>query len=410
MKLREISKFFICVILVSSVSWADELTYGGHLKLAHVNSRYPSDSFFGFPIPDSSDQSFINGRINSKFIDDGFEVVLEGTGGVQKNTGRVSTQFLALGVDTDDRTAVFDLSHLGDPEGTSFYGRIDRLSLNWLGDNTAFRVGRMALTWGQGTTFQVLDIVNPFPPATIDPEYKPGSDMVYAQTNIGSEMQVEAVLVPRRERESGDLTADESTLAIRMVKRFESAESELAITAAQHYGGALIGVGYNFPFNGAILRSDLLLRELDGYGSAFSALVNIDRSWILFDKNWYGTFEYFHSGIGAKSNQIEEFSEGLLAGLSQGDLFTVGRNYLSLGLRQEITPLFNFNQLLIQAIEPAGTLLQVRGTYDLAEDVVLLGAATVGLGDSSSEFQGYRQGGALIERGDSVFLQLGWFF
>lgn len=411
MKSLEFIKISGLLFLFSSVhALADEFSSAGHVKLSYFHQRFPSDSFYGVPVPDSGDDTQVRGRLNLKYVTGEFEGILEAIGGVQNVAGRPINYLSVLGINPGDDTAVFDLSHLGDPDGVSLFGRIDRASINWVSPDAAIRIGRMALTWGQGNTFQILDIVNPFPPATLDPEYKPGSDMIYGQKSIGGDAQFEFAFVPRRDATSGDLEYDQSTVAVRGTKRFEDLESELQTTVAHHYNRALLGVGYNFPWQGAIVRADLLIKEKSTGGVAVSGIANIDKSWELFSRNWYGSIEYFHSGVGANSNQIESFSQDLSESLLRGDLYTVGTDYVSLGLRQELTPLINLSQLVIQGLDPVGTLMQLKVTYDLREDLVLIGAGTLGLGGSDSEFQRYTQGGTVIERGDSIFVQMGWYF
>jgi hypothetical protein len=411
MKSLEFIKIALVVVsFLGADVLAEDFSSSGHIKLSYFHQKFPSESFYGVPTHDSSDDTQLRGRLNFKYVNGNLEGVLEGLGGVQNLAGRPVNNLTGLVVNPDDKTAVFDLSHLGDADGVSLFGRIDRASINLVLPDAALRVGRMALTWGQGNTFQILDIVNPFPPATLDPEYKPGSDMIYGQKSIGGDTQVELAMVPRREKNSGDLEYNQSTVAFRGTKRFEALESELQATVAHHYNRGLLGIGYNFPWQGAIVRGDLLIKEKSAGGAAASVIANIDKSWEMLGRNWYGSVEYFHSGVGASSNQIESFSRDLSESLLQGDLYTIGSDYLSLGFRQELSPLINLNQLLIQGLDPVGTLVQLQVSYDLKENLVLIGAATLGLGGSNSEFQGYSQGGAFIERGDSLFIQIGWYF
>jgi hypothetical protein len=409
MKLSILKIILLSALGVVSAS-AEDYSFGGDVRARSVYSAYPSSDIFGIPISDSTENYLLQGRLNFAIREDNVEFVAEGFGGFQHQSGRARAPGFELGSVVGDRTALFDLQRESDGIGSDFYGRVDRLSLGWRNEDTTIKFGRMALTWGQGMTFQVLDIVNPFPPATIDPEYKPGSDMIYLSNNLRAETRIEFAVVPRRDIESHAIEAAESTFALRWVERLEASESEVQITAAQHYDKALFGLGYNVPIRGAIARADILVHEKLNGGADFSFIANMDRSWELFDRNWYGSLEYFHSGVGGSSNEFAEFSPELTASLSRGDLFTVGTDYVSFGCRQEVTPLFNFYQLWIQGLNPVGSLFQLKGTYDLTEDWLLIAAGTFGFGDSDSEFQGIQQNGTLIERGDSVFVQIGWYF
>ena len=73
---------------------------------------------------------------------------------------------------------VVDLSWVATDEDLVFRGRIDRLSLAWSTPGFDLTVGRQPITFGKTLFFTPLDLVNPFQPATIDQEYKPGVDAV----------------------------------------------------------------------------------------------------------------------------------------------------------------------------------------------------------------------------------------
>lgn len=407
----KINKILIALLTLSATAYAEEYKFGGNIKLRAVGIDYSSDEFLGAPAPDSSEVQVLQGRLNTSVVSGDYEGVLEAYGGFRRDLGRQLPVLFQAGQVISDRTALFDLTQEESfSDEVYFYGRIDRASIGWQTDTEAVKFGRMALTWGQGMTFNLLDIVNPFPPAIIDAEYKPGADMLYLSKTFAVNTRVELVGVPRREALSHEIEYRESTLALRAVHRFEESESELQITAAQHYDQSLLGIGYNAPWSGAIVRGDLLIKEKSSGGPALSFIANVDKSWEIWDKNWYTSLEYFHSGIGAESNEATEFSADLTNSLIRGDLFTVGSDYISLGLQQEVTPLLNIYQLLIYGFEPTGTLIQLKGAYDLTEDLRFTLAGTFGFGGSDSEFEGIKQNGILVERGNSVFLQLGWYF
>lgn len=69
-------------------------------------------------------------------------------------------------------------------------GRVDRLSLKWSTDGFDLTVGRQPITFGHANVFTPLDLVNPFNPAVIDQEYKPGVDAVRADLYAGVASQL----------------------------------------------------------------------------------------------------------------------------------------------------------------------------------------------------------------------------
>ncbi len=71
-----------------------------------------------------------------------------------------------------------DLSWVAFDEDLTLRGRVDRLSLSYRPDGMGLTVGRQPVTFGNAAVFTPLDLVNPFNPAVIDQEYKPGVDAV----------------------------------------------------------------------------------------------------------------------------------------------------------------------------------------------------------------------------------------
>lgn len=63
-------------------------------------------------------------------------------------------------------------------EDLTIQGRVDRAVIAWTPDGFALTVGRQPISFGNGAFFTPLDLVNPFTPAVIDTEYKPGVDAV----------------------------------------------------------------------------------------------------------------------------------------------------------------------------------------------------------------------------------------
>jgi hypothetical protein len=65
------------------------------------------------------------------------------------------------------------------------YHRLDRLALTLLPAWGQVRLGRQAVTWGNGFLFNPMDLFNPFSPTDIERDYKIGTDMVFSQVGLG---------------------------------------------------------------------------------------------------------------------------------------------------------------------------------------------------------------------------------
>lgn len=96
-------------------------------------------------------------------------------------TGLTASQGQGLGTSTGVgllAPEVVDLSWVAWDEDLTVRGRIDRAYLAWTPDGLGLTVGRQPITFGNAQVFTPLDLVNPFNPAVIDQEYKPGVDAV----------------------------------------------------------------------------------------------------------------------------------------------------------------------------------------------------------------------------------------
>ena len=96
----------------------------------------------------------------------------------------------------DDERRLLDLTHIIDEsDDRVVLQRLDRLYLGHTTDRTVFKIGRQAVSWGNGLIYNPVDFFNPFDPAAIDTEYKTGDDMLYAQYLLDSGDDLQAVWV-----------------------------------------------------------------------------------------------------------------------------------------------------------------------------------------------------------------------
>jgi hypothetical protein len=162
----------------------------------------------------------------------------------------------------DDERRVLDLSHIvSERDDRVVAHRLDRFYLGHTTDKTVFKIGRQAVSWGNGMIYNPVDFFNPFDPAEIDTEYKTGDDMLYAQYLLDSGDDVQAVWVGRRD-DDDDVSSDVSSIALKY-HRF-SGSSELDLLAADHYDAQVGAIGGSIDIADAIWRSDLMLTAEGG--------------------------------------------------------------------------------------------------------------------------------------------------
>ncbi len=271
--------------------------------------------------------------------------------------------------------------------------RLDRLSVGYTGDHLVLRLGRQALSWGDGLVFQVLDLFNPFAPNAADTEYKPGTDMLTGQWLFASGDDLQALVVPRRSRPGGPLEASESSFALKW--HHFAGGREVELLAARHFEDTVFGGGWTGNLAGGVWRLDATTTRLaGGGGSVLSAVANLDHSWVWRGKNVYAFGEVFRNGFGVTrldsglDSDLGTASEALLARLDRGEVFTIGRDEAAVGARLEVTPLTSVEPTLIANARDASGLALVRLRRDLSDDLRLEAGLQVPWGGRGSEYGG----------------------
>lgn len=325
--------------------------------------------------------------------------------GVQALSGRLP----------DDRTRLFDLTDvIRDQDKTALVQRIDRLSAGYTTDKAVLRVGRQAVTWGNGMIYTPMDIFNPFDPAAVDTEYKTGDDMVYGQYLRSNGDDLQTVAVIRRNFISGDVEASDSSLALKY--HGVGADFEYDALAAAHYDEPLVAFGGNRSLGGAIWRGDVTVSFTKDDDAVASLVTSGSYSWTWGGKNVSGVIEYFFNGFGQRDGRYnsQELAANpeLLERLVRGELFTLGRHYFAASALIEVTPLFLMTPNAFINLSDGSALLQLVTQNDIAENVVLLGAINLPVGPDGTEFGGIETDtpGQYLSQGLGFFVQLAWYF
>jgi hypothetical protein len=399
----------LLLLLLPALACADLTTeFGGHTKLRAVGQGYPDNSLFREVVgPDSLDLAG-NLRLNL-------------TAKSGHWTFDTAYQLLALqgdslklsGPPNDDRR-LFNLTDvLSESSDSAVLQRLDRLWLGYTSEKAVVRVGRQALSWGNGLAYAPMDLVNPFDPASIDTEYKSGDDMVYLQYLQDNGNDVQAAYVVRRNLQTGDVDADEATAAVKY--HGFAGETEYDLLIARSYGDATIGLGAGRGIAGAVWNADLVATDTDR-DTYVQFVTNLLYSWTWADRNMSGAIEYYFNGFGQEDGQYDPLSlaanPDLLLRLSRGELFTLGRHYISGNVMIEMTPLWSVTPILFINLTDPSALLQVVTSYSLSENLVFLGSVNVPMGPDGSEFGGIESGlpDRYLSRSAGLFAQIAWYF
>lgn len=384
---------------------AAETEFDGHTKLRTFGQNYPGDSVFRELLGSQSLDAQGDLRLNMKTRKNGW------TFEANYQLAVLSSELLQ--VPNDDRRFFNLTSTIKENKTAAALHRLDRLWVGYTSEKTVLRFGRQALSWGNGMFYAPMDLVNPFDPSSVDTEYKAGDDMLYLQYLQDSGADRQGAYVMRRNVISGDVESNAATTALKYHGFAGDAEYDILI--AEHYGDQVFGVGIGRGIGGAQWSADLVVTDTDR-DTYVQWVTNISYSWVLADKNMSGALEYHFNGFGQKGGeyaaQALPENPDLLARLTRGEMFTVGRHYVAGSVLIELTPLWTISPTILSNVEDPSALFQLISNYSLSDNATLLGSLNLPLGKSGSEFGGIEAAvpGRYLSTGSGLFLQLAWYF
>jgi len=410
-------------------SWHEKIDteWGGHIKARGRASRPDDASIFGPVGTGTYYDGNLEGRLKNRlffahwgYFETHYEAVLSG-GDTRSKTGDLETLFPDLFADgfllsrpiEDDRRFLDLTKTIEEGRDYILYHRLDRLFLALLPSWGSLRIGRQAVTWGNGLLFNPMDLFNPFSPTDIERDYKIGDDMVYAQFSATGIGDVQFLLVPRRNPSTGNVESSKSSLAGKL--HFAYGTTEFDVMMAQHYQDMVVGLGATGYLWNAAWRLDVtgtVLDDQSGEDGYLSMVANMDYSWVWWEKNFYGFVEFFYNGLGEDDYQEALSNPALVERILRGELFTLGRFYLSGHVQIELHPLFNVFLTVINNIEDPSGILQPYAVWDIAQDFQITFGANILYGGRGTEFGGFRIPGTDLRNkpANSAYLWLSYYF
>ena len=402
--------------------------WGGYLRVIGTATGVDGDSVFRFAEGDPYYDGQLELRLKNRTdwgrnwsLETHYEWVALG-GDAYENTRELGAlppspaEFLAAGRIVDDDRRLLDLTHgFTEKERYLAYHRLDRLNVSHTADWGTLRLGRQALTWGDGLIFNPMDLFNPFSPTAVQRDYKVGDDMAHLQLPL-SPGELQVLYLPRRDPATGDVEEAAASYAAKYHTFVGSYEMDLM--AARHYADAVTGLGASGYWGGAAWRVNAVYTYLDdgdGRNDALQALANLDYAWVWGGKNYYGLLEFFYNSLGCTGDYAEALEDAdLVERLARGELFTIGRYYLSGRVQVELHPLVQFfTAAIVNLSDPSG-ILQPQVQWDLAENVQAVAGAQWHWGGSDTEFGGYdvatRVGEIAVAPSDRAYLWLTYYF
>ena len=421
MNRRPLQRVLACMAFCALASFASadtDLFKGGHAKYFLQLATFPDDSLFREAVDSPALDQF--GDLRLKFM--GQKRRLKLAADYQMLAGRGDGFVLARSLPGNilipqriptDRLRLMDLTHvITEREDSILVHRLDRLYLDATSTRAVARIGRQAVSWGNGLIYTPMDFFNPFDPAAVDKEYKTGDDMVYGQVLRPGGDDLQAVWVFRRDLD-GEASSDVDSIAGKY--HGFTGEYEYDVLLAQHFDDKVFGVGGIADIGGAIWRGDATLTDTRS-DQVFSVVTSLSYSWVGWDRNISGILEYFYNGFGIADGDYSPAAlaenPGLVDRIVRGELFTLGRHYLAASALIEITPLWQVTPNAFVNVSDGSMLAQIVSAYDFRQDWQLLAAVGVPIGSAGTEFGGIASGepGKTLGTGLNLFAQLAWYF
>ena len=160
---------------------------GGHAKLRGLASSYPDDSAYREYFGEYADDEYADLRLKFRASRQRFSFQADyqaiGQWGDTLDLPIDTNDVLLLppSLPNDDRRW-WDLTDtVSNKSSRGLVQRLDRLNVGFTGERAVLRIGRQAVSWGNGLIYNPVDFFNPFNPAAVDTEYKLGEYMVYGQ-------------------------------------------------------------------------------------------------------------------------------------------------------------------------------------------------------------------------------------
>ena len=409
--------------------WYENLSpeWGGHIRLQGVASWPPTQSYYGPVGTDEYNDGYSDFRLKNKiyfgnwgYFVTHYEASAQGGDTRRKNSAlqKMYPQLFASGImpgaPINDDRRLFDLTKtISSDNDYIIYHRLDRLFLGWQPDWGSVRIGRQALTWGNGMLFNPMDLFNPFSPTDFTRDYKVGDDMVFTQISTDN-TGWQFLYVPRRDPATRDIMWEDSSVAgkLHLVK----GTTEFDLMAAKHYKDYVTVLGATGYLGDAAWRLNATwtfmqgdYRDKEGY---LSLVANVDYSWVWWGKNCYGWIEFYFNGLGKDDYEAALADPNITERVARGELFTLGRTYLDVELKIELHPLFTVYCTVINNLHDPSGILQPRGVWSVTQNTEILFGANIGYGAEGTEYGGVRIPGTTLHNTPSpnAYLRYTYYF
>lgn len=369
--------FLLLAVAVAASAEDKPYEFGGHTKLRLIGQSYPANSLYRDAAGSDSLDMIGELRINVAAKRDRWSAHAD------YQLFAIGSEFLPFGL-PDDADRLFDItSIIDDGSDYAILHRLDRLWVGYTGDKMTVRIGRQALSWGNGLFFHPMDLVNPFEATAIDTEYKSGDDLLYLQYLRDNGHDIQSAAVLRRDPLSGDLESDQGTMAVKY--HGFAGEHEFDVLVAEDHGDTVVGIGGTKSIGGAVWRGDVVVTDAPDE-TLVEAVTNLSYSWTWGERNVSGAAEYYFDG-----------DDG---------------HFVAASLMIEMSPLWTLTPTIVSRADDPSALIQLITQHSLSDNMSFLGSLNVPVGADGTFFGGAEMPvpGRYLSYDAGLFAQLAWYF
>lgn len=399
-KLLKIISFLIVVGLAIPAIPAIAVDYKGQLKLQYLHGDASETSFLSldgatdYQVNQVSFRGLIDHQVNRWAFDIDYLLVAENSvdiSSILTTTYQQPTQNYWDLTDTISPSEPTIVEHL-----------LDRANVKYSSDAWVIKLGRQAITWGNGVSFHPLDLFNSFSPDSKDTSYKSGIDAAYFQYLFDSGADLQALWVPRK-NDLGQRDSKLDSLAMKYLFFIDKFQAEILL--AKDYSENTLGVGLVGPIGDTIWKFDLALQQFEN-DKFWSFDFNLQYSWQWFERPVTGHFEYFHNGFAKKTvSSLEELTLPVLDRLRKRQIFTVAEKNISTGLQIQLEPLWTLSTNVILELDKNSHQLLASVIYNSSDSSNLLFGLQLSSGKKGSQY-----GGLYLTANELLTTELGYRF